>query len=412
MGDVAQRLADIVGTDNMASGDAVGDDYTGDEALVGERIKPRYVVKPATAEEVAAILRLATEERIPVTARGSGTGLSGAVRPHPDGMVVSFERMNAILDIDTTNHVAVVQPGVTLSELDAKTAEVGLGYTVYPGEMSASVGGNVGTNAGGMRAVKYGVTRNNILGLQAALPTGELIRTGGRTVKTSTGYDLTQLVIGSEGTLALATEIIVKLHPRLPHNTTVLAPFPTLDAVMHAVPRIVSSGLAPHILEYIDALTMAAITHTAELSLGVPDDVREASQAYLVVGLENRDADRLDGDVAVLGDLLTDLGASDAYVLEGTSARKLIEAREKAFWTAKAAGADEIIDVVVPRSALPDFLTEAQAVAARTESGVVGCGHAGDGNVHLAVFQKDEGKRDRLLHEIFAAAMELGGAIS
>ncbi len=412
MGDVAQRLADIVGTDNMASGDAVGDDYTGDEALVGERIKPRYVVKPATAEEVAAILRLATEERIPVTARGSGTGLSGAGRPHPDGMVVSFERMNAILDIDTTNHVAVVQPGVTLSELDAKTAEVGLGYTVYPGEMSASVGGNVGTNAGGMRAVKYGVTRNNILGLQAALPTGELIRTGGRTVKTSTGYDLTQLVIGSEGTLALATEIIVKLHPRLPHNTTVLAPFPTLDAVMHAVPRIVSSGLAPHILEYIDALTMAAITHTAELSLGIPDDVREASQAYLVVGLENRDADRLDGDVAVLGDLLTDLGASDAYVLEGTSARKLIEAREKAFWTAKAAGADEIIDVVVPRSALPDFLTEAQAVAARTESGVVGCGHAGDGNVHLAVFQKDEGKRDRLLHEIFAAAMELGGAIS
>src|SRR5690606_39746753 len=127
-------------------------------------------------------------------------------------------------------------------------------------------------------------------------------------------------------------------------------PFPPRDAVMHAVPRIVSSGLAPHILEYIGALTMAAITHTAELSLGVPDDVREASQAYLVVGLENRDADRLDGDVAVLGDLLTDLGASDAYVLEGTSARKLIEAREKAFWTAKAAGADEIIDVVVPRS--------------------------------------------------------------
>ena len=412
MGDVAQRLAEIVGMNNVAGGGDVGDDYTGDEALVGDRVKPRYVIKPGTAEEVAAALRLATEERIPVTARGSGTGLSGAARPHPDGMVVSFERMNAILDIDTTNHVAVVQPGVTLSELDDQTAKVGLGYTVYPGEMSASVGGNVGTNAGGMRAIKYGVTRNNILGLQAALPTGELIRTGGRTVKTSTGYDLTQLVIGSEGTLALATEIIVKLHPRLPHNTTVLAPFPTLDSVMAAVPRIVSSGLSPHILEYIDTLTMAAITHTAELTLGISDAVREASQAYLVVGLENRDPDRLDGDVAVLGELLTTLGASDAYVLEGTSARKLIEAREKAFWTAKAAGADEIIDVVVPRSALPGFLTEAQTAATRTESGVVGCGHAGDGNVHLAVFQKDEDKRERLLHDIFAAAMELGGAIS
>ena len=167
MGDVAQRLADIVGTDNMASGDAVGDDYTGDEALVGERIKPRYVVKPATADEVAAILRLATEERVPVTARGSGTGLSGAVRPHPDGMVVSFERMNAVLEIDTDNHVAVVQPGVTLSELDEADRGASASATpVYPGEMSASVGGNVGTNAGGMRAVKYGVTRHNVLGLR------------------------------------------------------------------------------------------------------------------------------------------------------------------------------------------------------------------------------------------------------
>ncbi|EHR62851.1 FAD-binding oxidoreductase [Saccharomonospora cyanea] len=412
MGDVAQRLAEIVGADNVASGDAVGDDYTGDETLAGDRVRPAHVVKPGTAEEVAAVLRLATEESVPVTARGSGTGLSGAARPLAGGMVVSFERMNAILDIDTTNHVAVVQPGVTLSDLDVKTAEVGLGYTVYPGEMSASVGGNVGTNAGGMRAVKYGVTRNNILGLQAALPTGELVRTGGRTVKTSTGYDLTQLIIGSEGTLALATEVIVKLHPRLAHGATVLAPFPTLDTVMNAVPRIVSSGLAPHILEYIDAFTMAAITHTAQLSLGIPDDVREASQAYLVVGLENRDADRLAGDVEAVGALLAELGASDSYVLEGPSARKLIEAREKAFWTAKAAGADEVIDVVVPRSALPAFLAESQAAAARTESGVVGCGHAGDGNVHLAVFQKDPDKRARLLHEIFAAGMELGGAIS
>ncbi|CAM2926832.1 FAD-linked oxidase C-terminal domain-containing protein [Saccharomonospora xinjiangensis] len=412
MGDVAQRLAEIVGADNVASGDAVGDDYTGDEALAGGKVRPAHVVKPGTADEVAAVLRLATEESVPVTARGSGTGLSGAARPMAGGLVVSFERMNAILDIDTVNHVAVVQPGVSLSDLDSRAAEAGLRYTVYPGEMSASVGGNVGTNAGGMRAVKYGVTRHNILGLQAALPTGELIRTGGRTVKTSTGYDLTQLIIGSEGTLALATEVIVKLHPRLPHDTTVLAPFPALDTVMSSVPRILSSGLAPHILEYIDALTMAAITHTAELSLGIPDDVRESSQAYLVVALENRDADRLAGDVEALGTLLTELGASDVYVLEGPSARKLVEAREKAFWTAKAAGADEVIDVVVPRSALSAFLAESQAAAARTESGVVGCGHAGDGNVHLAVFQKDKDKRSQLLHEIFAASMALGGAIS
>ncbi|MEU6642139.1 FAD-binding oxidoreductase [Saccharomonospora sp. NPDC046836] len=412
MGNVAQRLSEIVGEPHLLSGAEIPADYASDESLTGEPVSPRYVVKPATADEVAAVLAAASEQRIPVTARGSGSGLSAAARPHPDGILISFERMNRVLEVDAVNHVAVVQPGVTLSELDARTAEAGLGYTVYPGEMSASVGGNVGTNAGGMRAVKYGVTRNNVLGLQAVLPTGEIIRTGGKIVKTSTGYDLTQLIIGSEGSLALATEITVKLHPRLAHGVTVLAPFNDFDQVMAAVPATVSSGLAPHILEYLDALTMAAITYTAQLSLGIPDEVRDASQAYLVVGLENREAKRLDGDVQSVSELLTELGATDVYVLEGSAARKLIEAREKAFWTAKAAGADDVIDVVVPRSAMPEFLGRAREFAAKTESGVVGCGHAGDGNVHLAIFQKDPAKRASLLHGIFALGMELGGAIS
>ncbi|EHR52492.1 FAD/FMN-dependent dehydrogenase [Saccharomonospora marina XMU15] len=412
MGDVAQRLAEIVGANQVLTGEDIPDHYASDEALVGEVNRPAYVAKPATSAEVARLLGVATEHGVPVTARGSGSGLSAAARPRPDGLLISFERMNAILEIDTVNHVAVVQPGVTLSELDEKTAEVGLGYTVYPGEMSASVGGNVGTNAGGMRAVKYGVTRHNVLGLEAVLPTGQIIRTGGKPVKTSTGYDLTQLIIGSEGTLALATEITVKLHPRLRHGATVLAPFTDLDTVVRAVPTILAAGLEPHILEYIDALTMAAITYTTGLSLGVPDDVREASQAYLVVAMENREPDRLEGDVANLGELLGELGASDVYVLDGGSARKLIEAREKAFWTAKAAGADEVIDVVVPRSAMPEFLARSREIAAKTESGVAGCGHAGDGNVHLGVFQKDPEKRASLLHDIFAVGMELGGAIS
>jgi glycolate oxidase len=410
--DVAARLTDIVGADHLLTGPAIPDDYAHDEALTGEPQLPGYVARPGTAEEVSALLATAAEHGLPVTARGSGSGLSGAARPGPDGLVISFERMNAVLEIDTVNHVAVVQPGVTLSELDERAAEAGLSYTVYPGELSSSVGGNVGSNAGGMRAIKYGVTRHNVLGLQAVLGTGEIIRTGGRTTKVSSGYDLTQLIIGSEGTLALATEVIVKLQPRLAHGATLLAPFTDLDQVLAAVPDIISSGLAPHILEYIDAFTMAAITYSAELSLGVPDDVREASQAYLVVGMENRDTDRLQGDVETLGELLTGLGAADVYVLEGTSARKLIEAREKAFWTAKAAGADDVIDVVVPRSAMSAFLARARELAAESESGVVGCGHAGDGNVHLAVFQKDPQRRGALLHEIFAAGMELGGAIS
>src|SRR3954463_2120192 len=231
MGDVAARLAEIVGDKNLLTGEEISEDYAHDEALTAEPQKPAYVAKPATAQEVARLLQTATEHGTPVTARGSGSGLSGAARPREDGLLISFERMNAVLEVDTGNHVAVVQPGVTLAELDAKTAEAGLSYTVYPGELSASVGGNVGTNAGGMRAVKYGVTRHNVLGLEAVLGTGEVIRTGGKFVKAATGYDLTQIIIGSEGTLALATEAILKLYPRAEHHATVLAPFRTLDEV-------------------------------------------------------------------------------------------------------------------------------------------------------------------------------------
>jgi glycolate oxidase len=412
MADMAARLEEIVGAGNVLTGDAIGDDYTHDEALGAEPVRPAHVVRPGSADEVAAILALAAETNTPVTARGSGSGLSGSAVPHPDGILVSFERMNKILEIDTVNHVAVVQPGVTLTELEEATAEVGFVYPVYPGELSASLGGNVNTNAGGMRAIKYGVTRHHVLGLQAALPTGEVIRTGGKFVKASTGYDLTQLIVGSEGTLALVTEAVLKLQPRLSEQATLLAPFPDLATVSTAVPKVVGSGLGPLILEYIDALTMGAITYTHDLQLGIPDEVKEKSQAFLVVMLENNSTARLEEDLEQAGELLTELGALDVYSLPGGAARKLIEARENAFFTAKGAGADDIIDTVLPRAALPEFFTKVLEIAQGNQTLIVGCGHAGDGNVHLAVFQKDAEVRHRVLHELFSAGMALGGAIS
>ncbi|AGP63455.1 putative dehydrogenase [Mycobacterium intracellulare subsp. yongonense 05-1390] len=412
MTDMTTRFATIVGAHHILTGDAISDDYAHDEVLTKPPQRPAYLAKPATADEVAQLLKAATDNHVPVTARGSGTGLSGAAIPRADGLLISFERMNAVLEVDVTNQVAVVQPGVTLTELDAATVGTGLRYMVHPGELSSSVGGNVGTNAGGMRAVKYGIARHNVLGLQAALPTGEIIRTGGKIAKVSTGYDLTQLIVGSEGTLALATEVIVKLHPRLDHSATVLAPFADFDQVMQAVPKILASGLAPYILEYIDNVTMAALVHTQNLELGVPDDVRDSCQAYLVVALENRTVDRLDEDVETTGELLAELGAVDAFVLEGGAARKLIEAREKAFWTLKAVGADDLIDAVVPRGAMPKFLSTARELATAAGGAAAGCGHAGDGNVHLAIFCPDPVTRKKLLTDIFALAMELGGAIS
>ncbi|BBX59478.1 putative FAD-linked oxidoreductase [Mycobacterium shottsii] len=410
--DITARLVEIVGNNYVLTGDAIPEDYSHDEELTQVPQQPAYVVKPATAEEVSRLLLAASEYRVPVTARGSGCGLSGAARPREGGLLISFERMNQVLEVDTDNQVAVVQPGITLAQLDAATHDRGRGYMVHPGELSSSVGGNVGTNAGGMRAVKYGIARNNVLGLQAVLPTGEIVRTGGKIAKVSTGYDLTQLIVGSEGTLALATEVIVKLHPQLTHNASVLAPFADFDQIMAAVPKILATGLAPYIVKYIDNMTTAALVYTQNLELGIPDRVRDNCQAYLLVALEDRTADRLLEDVEATGELLAELGAMDAYVLEGASARKLIEAREKAFWAAKAAGADDLIDTVVPRASMPKFLSTARGLAASAGGAAIGCGHAGDGNVHLAIICKDPVKKKQLMTDIFALAMELGGAMS
>jgi glycolate oxidase len=283
---------------------------------------------------------------------------------------------------------------------------------VYPGEYSASLGGNVATNAGGMRAVKYGVTRHHVIGLEAVLPTGEVIRTGGKFVKASTGYDLTQLIIGSEGTLALVTEATLKLYPRLEHQATILAPYRSLDEVTAAVPRIVASGVGPLILEYIDMLTMSATCDQLGLELGVPDDVKTSAYAYLVVMLENSHADRLDEDVQMVAELVAELGAIDVYVLPSGAAAQLIDAREKAFWLAKANNANDIVDIVVPRAAIPDFMSRVSDLAQEHSAWIAGCGHAGDGNVHLGVFQGDDEARGQLLHGLFAAAIDLGGTIS
>ena len=407
-----RRLGAVVGDDHVLAGDGIKDDYTHDEALTVTPRRPLAVVLPATADEVAAVLRIADERRVPVTARGAGTGMSGACVPRPGGIVVSFERMAAIVEIDTENFVAVVEPGVQLDQLDAALAPLGLVYPVFPGEYSASLGGNVSTNAGGMRAVKYGVTRHHVLGVEAVLPSGEVIRSGGKVVKVSTGYDLTQLVVGSEGTLALVTRAWLKLYPRAPHQATVLAPFASLDAVTAAVPEIVRSGVGPLILEYIDMLTMAAATAYVGIDLGIPDDVKESALAYLVVALESTHADRLDADTQAVAEQLADLGAIDVYVLPPGAAAGLIDAREKAFWVAKANGADDIIDVVVPRAAVPAFMSRVAEIASEHSAWIAGCGHAGDGNVHMAVFQPDAEVRGRIMRALFEAGMAVGGAIS
>jgi len=405
------QLADIIPADRVISPNLI-QDYGSDECLTVDPVTPAVVLCPENTEEVSALLKFADRHRVPVTARGAGTGLSGAAVPSSESMVISLERMNQVLEIDTENHVAVVQPGVRLNELDLLTREHDLIYPVFPGEYSSSLGGNISTNAGGMRAVKYGVTRHQVLGLEMVLAGGEVLRSGGKFVKSSTGYDLTQLVVGSEGTLAVVTEATLKLSPRIEHQVTVLAPFNTLGEVSAAVPRVVDSGIGPVVLEYIDLLTMSAVHSFTGLELGIPQEIQDTVLAYLVVMLENPVLSRLEEDTERLSEMLFDLGAIDAYVLPSGAAAGLIDAREKAFWMAKAAGADDIIDIVVPRAQIPQFMERVGLLAAEYEAWIAGCGHAGDGNVHMGIFCSDQERRNRLLAELFAAGLSLGGEIS
>ncbi len=407
-----ERLASVVGADGVLSGDGVPSELTHDEGLSSAPRSPVAVVLPSTTAQVVEIVAVARELGAPITARGSGTGLSGGCVPSPGGFVVSFSRMNRILEIDDANHVAVVQPGVTLAELEEAVEPRDLMYPVYPGEQSASLGGTVNTNAGGMRAVRYGVTRTNVLGLEMVLGTGELVRSGGKNVKSSTGYDLTQLVIGSEGTLGLVTEVTARLRPVLRHRATVLAPFASLGQLGAAVGPVLASGLDPAILEYIDTLAMSSITASGEFELGVSRDVAARTGAYLVVMLEQVSSSRVSEDVEELGRILSKAGAIDVFALPGRVAASLIAARERAFFLARAAGAHEVVDVVVPRGSLAVYLEAAGRLSARHGCLCVGCGHAGDGNVHLSVFQPDAAIREGFLVELFRAAMDLGGAIS
>lgn len=407
-----KELTDIVSSSSSTFFPNHNVDDLHDESLHVRHAEPFAVLRPRNTREVADIMRVAARHGVPVTARGSGTGLSGGATPADDGIVVSFEQMNQVVRLDTNDHVVVVQPGMTLRELNEYLAPTGLRYPVYPGELSGSIGGNVNTNAGGMRAVRHGVTRQHVLGLELVLADGTILRTGGPVVKSSSGYDLTQLVIGSEGTLALVTEVTLKLSPAFDHSATILVPFDSLDAITRVVPTVIASGLQPSMLEYLDVRTMSAVTAAASLELGVSAAVATSAAAYLIVVLETRTAEQLDVDIVDVGTLLEDAGALDVYVLPEHAAHRLIEARERMFWVTKEAGANDIVDIVVPRSTVPAYLEEVARIASRHEASITGCGHVGDGNVHLSVYLADDEERERLLRELFVFGIGLGGQIS
>jgi glycolate oxidase len=405
-------LTAIVGEKHVLTGENIDPEYTHDESLTVAPVIPLAVVRPASTDEVSQVLAYANARRLPVVARGGGTGLSGGCTPVADGIVVSLERLNRIVEIDEENQVVVCEPFVRLADLYPAVEAKGLMYAIFPGESSATVGGNVNTNAGGMQAIKYGVTRHHVLGLTAVLADGHVIKTGGKYVKVPSGYDLTQLIVGSEGTLAIVTQVVLKLVPRLPNRATVLAPFAVLESITRAIPKLVATGLGPLMLEYIDIMTMASILQRTQMDLGIPPKLRETALAYLLVVAEGRTQEAADSAAQELAAKCIELGAMDAFMLPSQAAMPLITAREQSFWAGKAAGAGDIIDVVVPRASIAAFVERAGKIAQAHGALVVGCGHAGDGNVHLAVFHGEVPVQRAVTDALLAAGVELGGAVS
>ena len=316
------KLSLLMGKENVCAQQEEMEPYSHDEAPVPNPHLPELVVKPRDTTEIAKMLALANEALIPVTPRGGGTGLSGGAIPIHGGILLSLERMNRIKEIDEDNFIAVVEPGVLLKDLYEAVERRGLYYPLYPGEKSAHVGGTVATNAGGMRAVKYGVTRNFVLGLEAVLPTGQIIRTGGKFVKCSTAYDLTQLLVGSEGTLAVITEITLRLITPPGSQEVLFIPFPGLHQAIRAVPEILRQAVPVIGLEFLEKDAIDIV----EEDLGREIPFHEHA-AFLLGILEGSSKEEVNQAAARMAEVCTRNGAIDVYIPVSTRAkRELLEA--------------------------------------------------------------------------------------
>jgi len=412
--EIATELTTIVGRDNISTSKSDIEGYSHDETPLAQPHVPQVIVRPTSAASIARLLAFASGKRIPVNPRGAGTGLSGGCTPIYGGIVLSLERMNRILEIDKDNFVAIVEAGVTLSELQSQVEPQGLSYPLYPGEMTATIGGNVATNAGGMNAVKYGVTRHHVLGLEAVLPGGEIIKSGGEFVKCSTGYDLTQLLIGSEGTLAVVTKVMLKLTTRPAKRELALIPFVNLQGAIDAVPQILRLKMVPTGIEFMEKSIIRIVEKHLNKELPYHD-----YEAFLMIIMEAESESEIYDYFSTVERICKQHGAMD-IMIPGTerAKRELLGAREKFYPAMRGFAPMEIVDVVVPRSEIARFVARVKEISEEHQIPVIAYGHAGDGNVHLhpicVNMDKEEWRRKlpHLLGDIYRAGVSFGGAIS
>lgn len=373
---------------------------------------PEAVVFPADADEISLILKMANAERFPVVPRGAGSGFTGGSVPVEGGVALSTERMTRIIDIDTSNLTAVVEPGVVTWDLQQEVEKLGLFYPPDPtSQRFSTIGGNIAENAGGPRAVKYGVTRDYVLGLELVLPTGEVITTGVRTAKGVVGYDLTRLIVGSEGTLGVVTRATLRLIPRPAEVRTMLALFPTVEAAAAAVAGVIASKIVPSTLEFMDGVSIRCVEEYAKV--GLPD-----VEALLLIELDGGPG-AAEAQAAAVEKVCMDQGAESVRVAAGKGEVKdLWKARRALSASMFRVRPDKINeDVVVPRSEMPRLVAGVREIAARRGVVIACFGHAGDGNIHVNVMYDgkdpvEAASAAEAVTDVFDLTLKLGGTIS
>lgn len=413
--DLLAQIKNIAGTENVFTDEDVLANYAHDET---EDLKffPEVVVKPTNASEISVLLKFCNENHIPLTPRGGGTGLSGAALPIFGGILLSMERFKAIIDIDTESLQAIVEPGVITEEFINAVAEKGLLYPVDPSSKgSCFIGGNVAHGSGGPRVVKYGTIREYILNLEVVLPTGEIIWTGANTLKYASGYNLTQLMIGSEGTLGIVTKIVTKLIPRPQQSVLMLASFAENEQACAAVSAIFRAGVTPSALEFMERKGVEWVVKYDDIRFELKDGVN----AFLLIEFDGDDMDNIFKDCEKVNLVLEGFGCSDVLFADTSQQKEeLWRMRRTMAESVKSNSVYKEEDTVVPRAALPKLIQGIKEIGSRYGFESVCYGHAGDGNLHINIIKagmRDEDWRNRLkdgIIEIFQLTAALGGTIS
>ena len=378
---------------------------------------PEVVIRPRTAEEISAVMKLCNAHRIPVTPRGAGTGLSGGALPHLGGVLLSTERMNSILQIDERNLQVTTEPGVITEVLQDAVKEKGLFYPPDPSSRgSCFIGGNIAENSGGPKAVKYGVVKDYVLNLEVVLPTGEIIWTGANVLKNSTGYNLTTLMVGSEGTLGIVTKIVLKLLPLPAFDMLMLVPFASLEKAGEAVSAIFRAGFTPSALELMEIDALRIVSVFVESAV-VP--LTEDVEAHLIIELDGNQPDLLMKEMEAIATLLADYNAGDIYFAEdATQKEELWKCRRRVAEAVKLVGFTIEEDTVVPRAELPALIRGVKQLGKEFDFESVCYGHAGDGNLHIRI--RKQGTANSMdnphivaaIRALFVLVRNLGGTIS